>query len=106
MDFLKSMLLPGQTLLTSNYQSSGLPICNCLEVIEQAQPLLKGKRCLHSIQIDAQSMMNMFALLPRKERAEGRPLCRLPVSETLNDKVTKVLPLRVLDKGRSSFAQP
>jgi hypothetical protein len=43
MDFLESMLLLDQALLTSNYQSFCLLIRHRLEVIEQAQPLFKGK---------------------------------------------------------------
>ena len=49
MYFLESMLLMDQVPLTSYYQSLCLLICDCLEVVEQAQPLFKGKQCLRSM---------------------------------------------------------
>ena len=75
MYFLESMLLMDQVPLTSYYQSLCLLICDCLEVVEQAQPLFKGKRCLRPMQIDTQGIANIFSLGARKKSAEGRPPC-------------------------------
>lgn len=105
-DFLKSLLLPEQTILAAHYRSQSPISPNALEILEEAKPLPEREGCGGNVEIKAQIASQMPELLPGEDTGERGEQGRPPGGEHINGKVAEAPPFSAAYQRRSPLAQP